>query len=122
MRIKFPRFFRLGAILLLAACQAAPAAYPATPGQPAAAAIASQPAAELPPAVTAAAGHTSGPAPAAAPPQIIYLEQGTATAASQPLPTATILPSPETPLTTTLLFVGVIVPARCVQASLDKLG
>jgi len=44
--------------------------------------------------------------------------------ASTPLPTgtATLLPTPQPPVTTTLLFVGVIVPARCVQASLDQLG
>lgn len=43
-----------------------------------------------------------------------------------PLPssTPTITPSPTStkPPTTTLLFTGVIVPARCVQAKLDELG
>ena len=40
-----------------------------------------------------------------------------------PLPTATLIPT-ETPLPplTTLLFTGVIVPARCVQAAIDARG
>ena len=38
-----------------------------------------------------------------------------------PTPTATAAPSP-TPATTTLLFVGNIVPARCVRAAADRRG
>jgi poly-gamma-glutamate synthesis protein (capsule biosynthesis protein) len=42
-----------------------------------------------------------------------------------PSPTATIAPTltpTSTPAITTLLFTGVIVPARCVQAKIDELG
>ena len=37
-------------------------------------------------------------------------------------PTAMVQPTPTAPPTTTLLFTGVIVPARCVQAKIDELG
>jgi poly-gamma-glutamate capsule biosynthesis protein CapA/YwtB (metallophosphatase superfamily) len=39
-----------------------------------------------------------------------------------PLPTATLEPSPTPEAITTLLFTGVIVPARCVQAAIDASG
>jgi hypothetical protein len=39
-----------------------------------------------------------------------------------PLPTATLQPSPTVEPITTLLFTGVIVPARCVQAAIDESG
>ena len=44
------------------------------------------------------------------------------TPSPSPTSSPTALPSPTTPPTTTLLFTGVIVPARCVQAKLDELG
>lgn len=37
-------------------------------------------------------------------------------------PTATLIPTATSPPTTTLLFTGVIVPARCVQAAIDAAG
>lgn len=37
-------------------------------------------------------------------------------------PAATLQPSPDPELVTTLLFTGVIVPARCVQAAIDASG
>lgn len=39
-----------------------------------------------------------------------------------PVPTSTLLPRPTQPPLTTLLFTGVIVPARCVQAAIDERG
>ena len=65
----------------------------------------------------------------AAPPVAAAARRATATATAtarlDPLPTttSTLIPSPSPtptqPPTTTLLFTGVIVPARCVQAALD---
>jgi poly-gamma-glutamate capsule biosynthesis protein CapA/YwtB (metallophosphatase superfamily) len=49
----------------------------------------------------------------------------TTTATSTPLPPSpspTLSPAPTEPPITTLLFTGVIVPARCVQAALDEKG
>jgi poly-gamma-glutamate synthesis protein (capsule biosynthesis protein) len=43
-------------------------------------------------------------------------------ATETPLPTATFQPSPTPDPITTLLFTGVIVPARCVQAAIDVSG
>jgi poly-gamma-glutamate synthesis protein (capsule biosynthesis protein) len=37
-------------------------------------------------------------------------------------PTITLTPSPTQPVVTTLLFTGIIVPARCVQAGIDERG
>jgi poly-gamma-glutamate synthesis protein (capsule biosynthesis protein) len=45
-----------------------------------------------------------------------------AQATETPLPTQTTLPEPTSPPQTTLLFTGVIVPARCVQAAIDARG
>lgn len=39
-----------------------------------------------------------------------------------PSPTITLFPSPTSPPITTLLFTGVIVPGRCVQAAIDAAG
>ena len=43
-----------------------------------------------------------------------------ATASATPFPTATVLPSATSIPRITLLFTGIIVPARCVQAGIDK--
>lgn len=49
-------------------------------------------------------------------------DQPTSTPTESPSPTATITssPTPTQPPVTTLLFTGVIVPARCVQAAIDE--
>ncbi len=88
----------LGLLLVLSSCQVVPgAAARSAPTLPAATTLPSTP--------TVSATSTAAPPP---PP----------TAA--PSATPTLLPTPQ-PVTTTLIFVGVIVPARCVQASLDRL-
>ena len=92
-------------IFLLAACQPASAA-PATsaptrtPPRPAAAT------ATIP---AATATSTQPPAPSASP-------------SPSPSPTAADTPTVTPPARTTLLFTGVIVPARCVQAAIDERG
>ena len=93
--MKFSRLLALLLLLLLAACRVAP--------QPA-------------PSPTATAF-------APAPPTATFVPTATASPTATPAPTATATPSPSpTPATTTLLFVGNIVPARCVRAAADKRG
>jgi poly-gamma-glutamate synthesis protein (capsule biosynthesis protein) len=99
---------RLSALLLilaLAACQAGLARDPA----PAAAGAGASP---VPASQTAA--------PSATPPSTAT-SIPTATTAPSATPTATAALSP-TPQTITMLFTGVIVPARCVQAAIDASG
>ena len=65
------------------------------------------------------------PAPTATPPPptIIPIAPTIAPTPAPPSATPTISPTLDTqPITTTLLFTGVIVPARCVQAALDTKG
>lgn len=110
---RLPVAIHLLLIFGLCACQAArpsaPGAHPSpgadgTPTQPAA-----PPDGETP-------GPTGTPLPTGMP-----LPAGSPT----PIPpsaTPSITPSPTEPPLTTLLFTGVIVPARCVQAALDANG
>jgi len=94
-------------LLLLCACQPSrPAVTPSTPPQ------------EITPATAPAAStEPRRPVPAVeeAKPTVPPTDTAT-TAAPTPAPTATDLP------VTRLLFTGVIVPARCVQAALDENG
>ena len=58
-----------------------------------------------------------------APPTATFAPTATPSPTTPPTPTATATPSPTpTPATTTFLFVGNIVPARCVRAAADKRG
>jgi poly-gamma-glutamate capsule biosynthesis protein CapA/YwtB (metallophosphatase superfamily) len=58
---------------------------------------------------------------ASATPAVRLSPSPTASPTSSPLPpTATVLLTATTPPVTTLLFTGVIVPARCIQATLDE--
>lgn len=86
-------------LLLLSACQGAPAASP-----PEASPLTVTPTAPLAPSLT--------PSPT----------QPLPTASPTPVPSETALPSPTEEPITTLLFTGVIVPARCVQAAIDASG
>jgi hypothetical protein len=94
-------------VLLLSACQGAPnPELKITPSQNPAPTAANQP------------DPTSKlPAPEASIPPTT-----TTTPTPSPTPTPILEPSPTVPTTTTLLFTGVIVPARCVQAKIDQLG
>ncbi len=80
---------------------------------------ASVPLASLTPSPTVVVTATPSPTPTTPPPTATQ----TSTATPSPIPPT---PSPSPTLTsppiTTLLFTGVIVPARCVQAKLDALG
>lgn len=63
------------------------------------------------------------PTPASSPtsrPSLTPTSRPSETPTASPRPTQTLTPT--TPPTTILLFTGVIVPARCVQAALDELG
>ncbi len=62
---------------------------------------------------TQTAAETSTPA---------WTDTPASTATEIPAPTATATPEPTALPQTTLLFTGVIVPARCVQASIDARG
>lgn len=116
LRIQFTLLF-LG-LFILTACQTVPLAAPAiaTPSLPA-----------------GSSTPTSAPAlsPTAIPSPTISIPTGTASGNAtdvatatkpdlDPEPTAT--PVPTNPPLTTLLFTGVIVPARCVQAAIDANG
>jgi poly-gamma-glutamate capsule biosynthesis protein CapA/YwtB (metallophosphatase superfamily) len=96
-------------LLLLAACQgttAAPAPAVSPENSPHLAGLALTPAPQIPASLTAP--PTLTPTASPLPP------------ASTDLPTQA--PSATTPPITTLLFTGIIVPARCVQAALDLKG
>jgi poly-gamma-glutamate capsule biosynthesis protein CapA/YwtB (metallophosphatase superfamily) len=104
-----PRLF-LAALLLLAACT--PAAMPPpenSPSPPAASIPSSRPGPDRSLETLPAARETSPPDPTAA---------SSTPMARTPAPTRTPQPDP----TITLLFTGVIVPARCVQAAIDARG
>ena len=93
-------------VLLLSACQGAPnPELEITPSQN--------------PAPTAANEPDPTPKPPA--PKTFIPPTTTSTPNPSPTPTPTLEPSPTVPTTTTLLFTGVIVPARCVQAKIDQL-
>ena len=109
----FTRCILLALLLLTAACSAAPTGLPS----PTAALYTNAPS-EIP-------THTRTQVPTKIP--------ETATPSETPAPTRapTDTPSPSSPTAsptateppvTTLLFTGVIVPARCVQAALDEIG
>ena len=101
MALRSSRIF-LAALFLLGAC--APAANPATLALPSPTA-ASAPQGSLEPAVVAQASSTPNP--------------------TDPAPTPSAVPRTRTPAAEpviTLLFTGVIVPARCVQAAIDARG
>lgn len=109
LRIKVILLF-FAVALLSSACQAAQTALP----RPSAAARITQtsppadpPAADLPPSPSAT--FTLMPTPSATP-------------EPTPQPTPSQLPTSTQPAETTLLFTGVIVPARCVQAAIDAKG
>ncbi|MBN1145786.1 MAG: CapA family protein [Anaerolineales bacterium] len=93
----------LSLTLFSSACQAAFSASPPTSTIPA-----------LLPSAT-----LSSPTPL--PPAPTFTVASTSTATLTPLP-PTASPTASVPPITTLLFTGVIVPARCVQAALDELG
>lgn len=94
-------------VILLVGCSQEPAALPAPPSPISPGPVVSE-AAEHP---TSTATNTLLPPTTTAFPS--------ATIAP---PTSTIIPTPKEPPTTTLLFTGVIVPARCVQAAIDEHG
>ncbi len=95
--------------LLLSACQPAQAGLP-TP-QPASADHL------LPsPSLPAGALSATEPLPAATNTAL------PATATASPVPSPTLSPTATQPPITTLLFTGIIVPARCVQAAIDETG
>ncbi len=89
---------------LLTACKSQPAAPSLNPATPTA----------LPGLEATAPPALPQPSPTSTTPST-----DTATPAATPIPTATFTP---TPGTTTLLFTGNIVPARCVQARIDENG
>lgn len=91
--------FLLLLLLLLSACQGAPVSSP-------------------PEASPLPANPPVPPAPSRTP----TATQLPPTASPTPVPTETALPSPTEEPITTLLFTGVIVPARCVQAAIDASG
>ena len=99
------RLLSLLFLSLLTACQAAAPALPLTPSPT----LPASPAAPLSP--TLAPTLTASPAPTLSP---------------TPSPTLSDTPTPVPPTPTsaitTLLFTGVIVPARCVQAAIDASG
>lgn len=97
-------------LLLLSACQSAAAKPQPLPvqGSPEAAAPA---ATQVPPSATPTAGIEPSQTPTPT-------RQNSIPTSSAPSATPTL----EKPRITTLLFTGVIVPARCVQAALDKSG
>ncbi len=118
MRIKLHHFLQFSLVLLLSACQLAPA-------QPGNAGLEENPAnagPQAPLALTSATATLEPPAQPTITVPVMTPSPAVTTATAQPADTATLLPTPQPPVTTTLLFVGVIVPARCVQASLDALG
>jgi len=69
--------------------------------------------------------YTATPSPSPLPPTATLTQPpiptGAATQTAIPL-SPTFSPTPTPPAVTTLLFTGVIVPARCVQAALDENG
>ena len=77
---------------------------------------------------SAALSPTQSPSPTAfpfgpVPPTATVAPSAMPSPTVPPTPTATASPSPTpTPATTTLLFVGNIVPARCVRAAADRRG
>ncbi len=89
---------------LLAACRSQPPPLPPNPATPT----------ELPGLEATAPPVTASPSPTFAVPAT-----ATASPVPSPLPSATFTPAP---VTTTLLFTGNIVPARCVQAKIDETG
>jgi len=94
------RLVILLALLLATACQAQATTVPTSSSTPLPAATTLIPAPSTP-------GLTLSPSP-----------PGTA----MPLPSETLTPTPTRLPVTTLLFTGVIVPARCVQAGIDAAG
>lgn len=93
-------------LLLLSACQGAP-----------------NPELEITPSQNPALTAANEPDPTPKPPatKASIPPTTTTTPDPSPTPTPTLEPSPTVPTTTTLLFTGVIVPARCVQAKIDQL-
>lgn len=83
-----------------------------------------QPAAEIsnPPAAGGDALLSTPLAPANTPELLTPTPTSLPTLPPTNTPTPTVVPSPTAPPITTLLFTGVIVPARCVQAALDANG
>ena len=88
----------------LAACQAAPAIFLPTPADPY---------------ETAPAPKSILPAPSQTPTRTPFQPLPTT---APPSPTITASHTPQPPAEITLVFTGVIVPARCVQAAIDARG
>jgi poly-gamma-glutamate capsule biosynthesis protein CapA/YwtB (metallophosphatase superfamily) len=102
--LKRIRFFSL--LILLAACQASPAVVDLLPA----------------PAGSSLAIHTATPfQPLTQTPILLPTQTATASPAPTDLPTITSTANPLPPRIA-LLFTGVIVPARCVQAAIDARG
>jgi poly-gamma-glutamate capsule biosynthesis protein CapA/YwtB (metallophosphatase superfamily) len=93
--------------LLLGACSSPTGRVQISPTEPA----------FIPPSEATAPSHSPSPSPTVAPTSTPLLTTAPSATAD---PTPTARPTPET--LTTLVFTGVIVPARCVQAAIDQRG